>query len=105
MTITNGTGASDMSASRRVGGEHHRAREHDRQDRLEDEHEAVAEEEPDRLQVHGRPRHQLSRLLMVEEAELEALEVAVEPLAQVVLDPERDASGDHAAEIGQPPAH
>ena len=55
-------------------------------DRLQDEHQAVAEEEAHRLQVHGRARHQLAGLLVVEEAELEPLELAVHQLAQVVLD-------------------
>ena len=61
---------------------------------LGDEHEPVAEEEADRLQVDRRARHQLAGLLAVEEAELERLQVAVEPVAQVVLDRQRDAAGD-----------
>ena len=41
---------------------------------------------------------------MVEEAELEALQVPVEQLAQVVLDAERDAPGDHPPHVGEHPA-
>ena len=54
--------------------------------------EAVAEEEADRLQVDRRPRHELAGLLRVEEAELERLQVRVHAVAQVELDPERDAA-------------
>ena len=82
---------------RRVLGEHRHRGEQDRQPALGDPHEAVAEEEADRLQVDRRARHQLARLLAVEEAELERLQVAVEAVAQVVLDGERDAAGDDPA--------
>ncbi len=41
-------------AEARFGHDHHDPREHDRQDRLQDEHEPVAEEEPHGLQVDGR---------------------------------------------------
>ena len=75
---------------RRVLGEHRDRREQDRQRALGDPDEAVAEEEADRLQVDRRARHELAGLLAVEEAELERLQVAVEPVAQVVLDAERD---------------
>ena len=74
-------------------------------DRLQDEHEPVAEEEAHGLQVDGRARHQLAGLLVVEEAELEPLQVAVQQLAQVVLDAERHAPGDHPPPVGEPPAH
>ena len=66
--------------------DHRDAGEHERERGLQDEHEPVAEEEAHRLQVDGRARHQLAGLLVVEEAELEPLQVAVEQLAQVVLD-------------------
>ncbi len=70
----------------RVDHEHHRARQHDRQRVLGEEDQAVAEEEADRLEVHGRPRHQLTGLLRVEEPQLQLLQPAVDPLAQVELD-------------------
>ena len=50
----------------------------DRQQRLADEDEAVAEEEAHGLQVDRRAGHELAGLLAVEEAELEALELLVE---------------------------
>ena len=65
----------------------------ERQGRLGDEDQAVAEEEADRLQVDRRPGHELAGLLAVEEAELEALEVRVDAVAQVELDAERDLAG------------
>ena len=92
-------------AELRVDHDHRDAGEHDRQRRLQDEHEAVAEEEAHGLQVDGRTRHQLAGLLAVEEAELESLQVPVEPLAQVVLDAERDAPGDHPPHVRERPAH
>ena len=58
--------------------DHRDAGQQQREHRLQDEHEPVAEEEAHRLQVDGRARHQLAGLLAVEEAELEALQVAVE---------------------------
>ena len=84
--------------------DHRHAGEHERERRLQDEHEPVAEEEAHGLQVDGRAGHQLAGLLVVEEAELEALEVAVEQLAQVEFDRQRDAPGDQPAEVGEPPA-
>ena len=86
----------------RLDRDHHRGGEDDRQQVLGDEDQPVAEEEADRLQVDGRPRHQLSRLLAVEEAQLQTLQVGVEALAQVELDRERDLAGDHSAHHGQP---
>ncbi len=83
-----------------VERDHRGAGEQNHEDRLHDEHEPVAEEEAHGRQVHGGAGHQLPRLMVVEEAELEALEVAVEALAQVVLDAERDVSRDYA-----PPVH
>ena len=80
-----------------VDGDHRDAGEQQRERGLQDEHEAVAEEEAHGLQVDGGARHQLAGLLAVEEAELQALQVAVDELAQVVLDAQRDAPGDHAA--------
>ena len=94
---TNGTGSSASAASGGLSDEHHDAREQDRQRVLGEEDQAVAEEEADRLQVDRRPRHQLPGLLAVEEAELERLQVAVDALAQVELDSERDLAGDHPA--------
>ena len=92
MTTTNGTGDERDQAEPRVDHDHHDARERDREDRLQDEHEPVAEEEAHRLQIDGRARHQLSRLLVVEEAQLQALQLAVHALAQVVFDRQRDAA-------------
>ena len=92
-------------AEARFGHDHHDSREHDRQDRLQDEHQAVAQEEANGLQVDRRARHQLARLLAVEEAELELLQVAVEQLAQVVFDAEREPPGDHPPPVHESPAH
>ncbi len=91
-------------AQPRVDHDHHDAREHDREHELQDEHEAVAEEEAHGRQVDGGPAHQLAGLLVVEEAELQALQLAVEALAQVVLDAKRDAPGDHPPPVGETPA-
>ncbi len=88
-----------------VDHDHHDAGEHDREDRLQDEHEPVAEEEAHGLEVHGGARHQLTGLLVVEEAELQALQVAVDPLAQVVFDVQRDPPGDHPPPVHGPPTH
>ena len=64
---------------------------------LEEEDQAVAEEEADALQVDRRARHQLAGLVAVVEAEGEAHEVRVEALAQVHLDVERLLAGDEPA--------
>ena len=72
----------------------------DRDHVLGEEDEAVAEEEADRLQVDGRPRHQLARLVAVEVAEREPQQARVERVAHVPLDPERLLAGDEA-----PPEH
>ena len=64
---------------------------------LEEEDQAEAEEEADRLQVDGRPRHQLAGLVAVVEAEREPQQVRVQPLAHVLLDPERLPAGDDPA--------
>ncbi len=88
-----------------VDEDHRDAGEQQRQHRLQDEHEAVAEEEAHRLQVDGRARHQLAGLLVVEEAELEALQMGVDALAQVVFDRQRDAPGDHPPHVREHPAH
>ena len=85
----------------RVDRDHHDGDQGDRQQVLGDEDQPVAEEEADRLQVDGRPRHQLPGLLGVEEAELEPLQVGVEELAQVELDRQRDLAGDHPPDHGQ----
>ena len=72
-----------MSREQRVDDDHRDRREQDRQRRLQDQDEAVAEEEPHGLQVDGRARHELAGLLAVEEPELQRLQVLVERLAQV----------------------
>ena len=66
--------------------EHRYRSEHDRERRLPDEDQPVAEEEAHRLQVDGDARHQLAGLLAVEERQLEPLEVLIEPVAQIELD-------------------
>ena len=101
---TNGTGSSASAASQGLIANITAAREQDRERVLGQEDEAVAEEEADRLQVDGRARHQLPRLLAVEEAQLERLEVGVDLLAQVELDRERDPARDEAAREGEPEA-
>ena len=85
----------------RLQHEHRDAREHDRQQRLRDEDQPVAEEEADRLQVDGRARHQLPGLLAVEERQLEPLQLPVEHVAQVELDAERHPPGDEPARDAQ----
>ena len=64
---------------------------------LEEEDQAEAEEEAHRLQVDGRARHQLARLVAVVEAEREPQQVRVQRLAHVLLDPERLPAGDDPA--------
>ena len=61
----------------------------DREHVLEEEDQAVAEEEADALQVDRRARHQLPGLVAVVEAEREAHELRVQGVAQVELDAER----------------
>ena len=90
---------------RGVDVDHRGTGQHEGERGLEDEHEAIAEEEAHRLQIDGRARHQLAGLLVVEEAELQLLEVAIEELAQVEFDRERDPSGDQAAEVREHPAN
>ena len=58
----------------------------DRDHVLGEEDEPVAEEEPDRLEIDGRARHELSGLVAVIEAEREAEELRVERVAHVPLD-------------------
>ena len=69
----------------------------DRDHVLREEDEAVAEEEPDRLQVDGGPGHQLARLVPVEVSEGEAEQMRVERVPHVPLDPERLVAGDEPA--------
>ena len=88
----------------RVDDDHRDRREGDRQRRLQDPDEAVAEEEPHGLQVDGRPRHELTGLLAVEEPELQRLQVVVERLAQQQLDAERDAPRDEPPGDAEDPA-
>ena len=65
---------------------------HHRQDVLEEEDEAVAEEEADTLQVDRRTRHQLSRLVPVVEPERQPDQVGVQALPHVHLDGQRLAA-------------
>ena len=70
---------------------------HDGEHVLEEEDQAVAEEEADALEVDGRARHQLAGLVAVVEPEREADHVRVEAAAHVHLDVERLAARDEAA--------
>ena len=98
LSTTNGTGSSARTASSGLTMNIATPGEQDRQRVLGEEDQPVAEEEADRLQVDRRARHQLPRLLAVEEAELERLQVAVHPLAQVELDVDRDPARDQPAD-------
>ena len=64
---------------------------------LEEEDQAVAEEEAHALEVDGRARHQLAGLVAVVEAEREPDEMRVHAAAHVHLDVERLPAGDEAA--------
>src|SRR6266487_1979285 len=77
--------------------EQHPGDEDDREDVLEEEDQAVAEEEAHALEVDGRPRHQLAGLVAVVEAEREPDEACIEALAQVHLDRERLPARDQPA--------
>ena len=72
----NGIVASTIRPSVGVEVDHDRPGEEDREGRLDHEDQAVAEEEAHDLEVDGRARHQLTGLLIVEEADLEVLKVA-----------------------------
>ena len=74
--------------------------ESDDEDVLEEEDQAVAEEEADALEVDGRPRHQLAGLMACRRSGTRADEPGVEAVAHVHLDAERLAPGDQA-----PPDH
>jgi hypothetical protein len=80
--------------------EQHRGDRDHREHVLEEEDQAEAEEEADALQVDRRARHQLTGLVAVVEAEGEPEQMRVEPLAHVLLDPERLPAGDDP-----PPVH
>ncbi len=85
-----------------VENEHHHRHAGERDHVLEEEDQAVAEEEADGLKVDRRPRHQLAGLVPVVEAEGQALEVCVQLVAHVVLDAECLPAGDEApADHGQ----
>ena len=96
--------ASEISASFQLKIEqHHGHRDHG--DRvLEEEDQAVAEEEAHALQVDGRARHQLAGLVAVVEAEREAHQMRVEAVPHVHLDRQRLAAGEQAAAGHQPGA-
>src|SRR3954465_7814319 len=68
----------------------------DRQHILEEEDEAIAEEKADSLEIDGCPRHQLSGLMTVVEAEREPDEMGVHLAPHVHLDVECLLSGDQA---------
>ena len=80
-----------------VDDEHDRGRADDRQHVLEEEDQAVAEEEADGLEVDRGAREELPGLVPVVEAEREAQELRVEGVAHVELDSERLAARDQAA--------
>ena len=65
---------------------------------LGEEDEAVPQEEPHGLEIDRRARHELARLVRVEEAERQALEVRVHRVSQVVLDGQREPAGEQAPE-------
>jgi hypothetical protein len=79
-----------------VDEEHDHRRADDRQHVLEEEDEAVAEEETDSLEVDGRAGGS-GRLVPVVEPEREPEQLRVERVAHVVLDGERLAARDQAA--------
>ena len=85
-----------------VHREHHPGRHEDRDRRLRDEEQPVAEEEAHGLQVHGGARHELPGLLSVEERDLERLQVRVHPVAEVELDAQRDAARDETPGHAEP---
>ena len=78
--------ASAISASCQSNDEHDHGHADDREHVLEEEDQAVAEEEADGLEVDRRARHQLAGLVPVVEAERQAQEVRVQRVAQVELD-------------------
>ena len=80
-----------------VRPEHDRRDADDREHVLEEEDEAVAEEEAHGLEVDRRSRHELSGLVPVVEAEREAQKMRVHRVAHVELDAERLPAGDEAA--------
>ena len=103
-------GEEGDQGQQRVDRDHHDRHQGDRQQVLGDEDQAVAEEESDNLEIDGRARHQLTGLLVVEEADLEVLEVFVGARSQVVLDAERnlateDAPTDRSSSAKQPDAN
>ena len=98
ISTTNGTGASDMAASVRLEREHRDRGQEDRQQRLADEDQSIAQEEAHRLEIDGGPGHELAGLLAVEERQFQALKVLVQAVAEVELDPQRDPAGHQAAE-------
>ena len=69
---------------------------HDGEHVLEEEDEAVAEEEAHALQVDRRARHELARLVTVVEAERQPHELRVDAAAHVHLDVERLLAGEEA---------
>ena len=75
--------------------EQHPGDEDDGEDVLEEEDQAVAQEEAHALEVDGGARHQLAGLMAVVEPEREPDEVGVETLAQVHLDSECLSARDH----------
>ena len=64
---------------------------------LEEEDQAVAEEEADRLEVDGRSAHQLPCLVTVVEAEREPYQLRVDRLPDVHLHVQRLLARDQAA--------
>ena len=96
MTTINGVTAVATRARRHVDREHDRGRADDHQDVLEEEDQAVAEEEPDRLQVDRGAREELPGLVPVVEAEREPQELRVERVPHVELDSQRLAARDQA---------
>ena len=90
--MISGVTASAIEAEPPIEVEHHRRDAHDRQHVLEEEDQAVPEEEADRLEVDRRARHQLAGLVAVVEAEGHPDEVRVEGVPHVELDTRAPAS-------------
>jgi hypothetical protein len=88
-----------------VDDEHDAGDADDRKDVLEEEDQAVAEEEAHRLQVDRRAGHQLPRLVAIVKAERQPDEPGVERVSHVELDTECLPPGDEPAADHQQGLH
>ena len=96
MTTISGVTAVATSASSQLTRNMITVAADDREHVLEEEDEAVAEEEADGLEVDRRSREELAGLVAVVEAEREAEQLRVERVSHVELDSERLTAGDQA---------